>query len=103
MEATDEIEREIRNRAAELEKYFRHIIGCRVVIEAPSSHHRSGQHYRVRLEVSVPGHELVANRDPAGASSHEEVYPAIREAFDAVARELKKYADKRFREVERRV
>ena len=95
MEATAEIEREVRERAAELGKYFQHIIGCRIVIEAPSPHHRHGQHYRVRLEVSVPGHELVANRDPVGASSHADVYPAIREAFDAVERELKKYVDKR--------
>lgn len=97
MEGTEGLEREIRKRAGELEKYYQHIIGCRVVMEAPSNHHRNGQYYRVRLEVSVPGENLIANRDHGSANGHDDEHQAIREAFDLVERELKKYADKRYR------
>ena len=62
-------------------------MSCRVAVEAQHRHKQQGKHYAVRLDVRVPGKEIVANRD-----HHEDVYVALREAFDAVRRQLEEYA-----------
>lgn len=62
------------------------------MVEAPHSHHRKGNLYHIRVDIGVPGGEIVANRDPAANGAHEDVYVAIRDAFDAAKRQLQDYA-----------
>lgn len=80
------LEQEIRERAAKLDAYYDRIMRCRVVLEAPVGHHRQGGPYNVRIDVTVPGSELVVNRQ-----ADEELPVAIREAFDAMRRRLEDY------------
>jgi ribosome-associated translation inhibitor RaiA len=84
---TAAIEAEIRERAARLDAYYDRIMRCRVVIEAPVGHHRRGGPYNVRIDLTVPGTELVVNRQ-----ADEELPVAIRDAFDAMRRRLEDYA-----------
>ena len=70
------------------------IIGGEVAIEAPHRHQHQGMHYRVRIDLQVPGRELAVGRDPAQDSSHEDVYVAIRDAFAAIHRLLEKHQDR---------
>jgi len=53
----------IREKALELERFYPRITSCRVVVERPGYHHRHGKgaHFRVRIEVSVPGELLVVS------------------------------------------
>ena len=81
------LESDIRDKAAKLEMYYDRITRCRVVIEAPVGHHRQGGPYNVRLDVTVPGSELVVNRQ-----ADEDLTVAIRNAFDAMRRRLEDYA-----------
>jgi ribosomal subunit interface protein len=90
---TDEIEARIRAKAAKLDKFFDRIVGCRVVVESPHNHHTKGNHYRVRIEVTVPGGELVVDRDPE-SRDHEDLSVALRDAFLAAQRQLQAYAEK---------
>jgi cold shock CspA family protein/ribosome-associated translation inhibitor RaiA len=80
------LEAEIRTKAAKLEEYYDRIVRCRVVIEAPVGHHRQGGPYNVRIDLTVPGAELVVNRQDA-----QELPVAIRDAFDALRRRLEDY------------
>lgn len=82
------IEAEARERAFELERFVPEIISCRVTIEAPHRHKRKGKLYRVVVDVRVPGAEIVAGRDHGKDQSHEDVYVAMRDSFDAVRRQL---------------
>jgi len=82
----------VRERAARLERFFERIQSCRVVVEAPHRHHHQGKLYRIRIDLKVPGGELAASRDPSERRAHEDVYVAIRDAFDAVQRQLAAYA-----------
>ena len=91
MEPSESLEAEIHKRAAHLETYFDRIIRCRVIVEAPSAHHRHGQQFQVRVELSVPGTELVAG----DRSGNEDVHLAVRESFTTLERELKKYVERR--------
>jgi ribosome-associated translation inhibitor RaiA len=98
MEHSDAIERRIRARAAEFERFYEHITGCHVIVEAPHHHHHQGTIYSVRLDVRVPDGELVVNREHRSQHIHEDVNAAIRDAFDAAVRQLEDYARRRRRE-----
>jgi len=69
-------------------KYCDTIIGCRVAVEAPHHHHRAGNQFRVRVELTVPGEKVVANREPDTHHAYTDVYVAIRDAFDTMGRQL---------------
>jgi ribosomal subunit interface protein len=87
------VEALIRERVAKLQKYFRHIIACRIAVEAPHrSPHEAVREYRVRIDMSVPGDELVVSRDPGDSRTHQDLYAVIRDAFNAAERQLKDYA-----------
>ena len=83
---SEAVENEIRERAARLDAYYDRIMRCRVVVEAPVGHHRRGGPYNVRIDLTVPGSELVVNHQ-----ADEELPVAIREAFDAMRRRLEDY------------
>lgn len=91
IEPSTSIEANIREKALRLERFSDHIIACRVVVEMPHRRHHQGKLYHVRLDLTLPGGELVVSREPTAHHAHEDVYVAIRDAFDAAARQLEDY------------
>jgi ribosomal subunit interface protein len=77
---------DIREKAAKLDRFSDHIMGLRVMVEAPHRHHRQGVRYLVRIDITTSGAELVIKRQP-----HEDIYVAVRDAFDAARRKLEDY------------
>lgn len=94
MEPSAAIEQRIRERATRLERYYSRIMGCRVVVEAPHRHHHQGIRFHVRIDLTVPQNELVVNREPAARQEYEDVYVAIRDAFNAAERQLYTHAQR---------
>lgn len=116
MEPSAAMESAIRDRAAKLDSFYGHIMSCRVTVEAPHRHHHKGKAYQVRIDMTVPGGELVINRapkrlaakkldpnnelekdfeelhEPSKHAAHEDAYVAIRDAFNAAGRRLQEYA-----------
>ena len=88
---------DIREKAAKLDSFYDRIIGCRVTVEAPHRHQQKGIHYNVRIDLTVPGAELVVKREP-----NEDIYVAIRDAFDAARRQLEDFARRQRGEVKTR-
>ena len=92
---SDAVEERIREKVAKLENYFDHMTSCRVVIESHhknvSNAHHKGEPFHIRIDVTVPGQELVVKRDPKDAHVHEDIYVALRDAFQAMERQLKDY------------
>ncbi len=87
-----EMEELIRQKIAKLEEVHR-ITSCRVVIEQPQRHQKSGSPYRVRLDITVPaGHELVVRREPGEGEMHTSLSAVVRAAFDAARRQLRELA-----------
>jgi ribosomal subunit interface protein len=91
MEPSDALDAAVRDKTAKLERVFDRISGVRVVIERPHRHHHEGGLHHVRVDVRVPGREIVASRDPGADHAHEDAYVAVRDAFDAVQRQLEEY------------
>ena len=105
------IERHVRERTAKLESFCRCITSCHVIVEAPHRHHQKGKAFEVRIDLSVPGEGIVINHAPkrlrltkltsarnknelreshrpSKHGAHEDVYVAIRDAFNAAGRKL---------------
>lgn len=92
MEPSATVEAKIRERSELLDRTYPHVMSCRVVVEAHHKHHHQGNLYHVRVDLKVPDSEIVAARDPGEHHAHEDVYVAVRDAFDAVRRQLEDYA-----------
>jgi ribosomal subunit interface protein len=99
LDPSDAIEAKVRERAEKLEHFSKEIMSCRVVVEAHHKHQHKGNLYHVRVDVKVPGAEFVASREPAEHQAHEDVYVAVRDAFDAVRRQLEDHERQRRRQV----
>lgn len=95
MDPSDAVEARIREKTAKLEQYYDKITSCRVMVEAPHAHHHQGRLFQVRIELGVPDGELVVNREHHKDHAHEDVYVAIRDAFEAMKRQLQNYVSKR--------
>lgn len=100
---SDAVEAKIREAAAKLDLIYNDIMSCRAVVSAPQKRQRKGKHYHVRLDVSVPGKELVVNREPGDRDAHFDIHVAIRDAFTAMERQLRDYAQRRRGEIKRDV
>jgi cold shock CspA family protein len=61
------------------------------VIEA-RRRRRKGDLYHVRIDLTVPGAEIVVRRDPPEDHVHEDVVVAVRDAFKAARRRLQDFA-----------
>src|ERR687891_2879354 len=116
MPPSDIIEKNIREKAAKLDAFYDRIMSCRVIVEAPHRHHHKGKAYHVRIDLTVPGGEIVINHattqlsalkfsavkgvekelaeihKPSKHAAHADVYVAIRDAFNAAGRQLQDYA-----------
>ena len=95
MESSDAVTARIRERAGELERFFDRIISCRVVVECRHPRRQQGNLFRVRIDLKVPGREITVGRDPAAHKAHEDIYVAIRDAFDAARRVLEDHVRER--------
>jgi ribosomal subunit interface protein len=84
---SEAVEAKIREKVTKLERFHSRIMGCRVAVESPQRRQHQGKLYTVRIDITVPGEELVINR-----VENEDLYVAIRDAFDAANRKLEEQA-----------
>ncbi len=88
MEPSPSIEAQVRRRAEELQQFSDRLSACRVVLEAAHRRHRQGTIYHVRVDLTVPGSDLIVSREPGEDHAHEDLHVAVRDAFDAARRRL---------------
>jgi len=84
---SDAVEAKIREKVTKLERFHSRIMGCRVAVESPQRRQHQGKLYTVRIDITVPGEEIVINR-----VENEDLYVAIRDAFDAANRKIEEQA-----------
>lgn len=95
---SEAVEAHIREKVDKLEEFYTNITSCRVVVEVPHKHRRQGMQYGVRIDLTVPGSEIVVNRE------HDlDVYVALRDAFDAAKRQLEDHVRRVRRDVKTHV
>jgi ribosomal subunit interface protein len=86
MDTSEALTARIHSRVEELERFFDRIISCRVVVECQHQRHQQGNLFHVRVDLNVPGREIVVGRDLTARHAHEDAHVAVRDAFDAVRR-----------------
>jgi ribosomal subunit interface protein len=92
LEQSPALEASVREHAERLEKFHDGIIGCSIVVEARHKHHRQGNQFHVRIDLSVPGAKLVASHEPDEHHAYTDAYVAVRDSFDSMRRQLEDYA-----------
>src|SRR5262245_53268779 len=103
----------IHEEAAKLEEFYDRITSCRVTIEIPRRYQNGEYQFHIRIDLTVPGAEIVVNYEPTLHSSlrrteseahakgeelsapHKDVYVAIRDAFKVARRKLQVYSHRR--------
>lgn len=104
------IEKWVRTEADKLDSFYNRMMGCRVTIELPHRHHRKGSPYHIRIDLTVPGEEIVVKRAPSLShrarqlgeteikkhlevkTPHKNLRAAINDAFRAASRRLQDHA-----------
>ncbi|HEY3351744.1 MAG TPA: HPF/RaiA family ribosome-associated protein [Polyangia bacterium] len=91
VEKSAALDEQIRREVARLERVCEYISSCRVSVELPREHVRTGNPFRVRVDMTVPpGHELCARQEPGEGKTHDAVQTVVKETFDAARRQLEK-------------
>ena len=87
---SDSLTHSATEHAHKLVAFASDIMACRVSLDQAEKHQHQGRPYSVRIDLTLPGHELVVNR-----VQHEDVYVALREAFANMKRQLEDVVRKR--------
>jgi ribosome-associated translation inhibitor RaiA len=108
-----QLEAAVLTHVARLERYVPSLIAVRVLVELPQRRHRSGNRCHVRIDLSVPGEDVIVTHDASvGAAlraasrpkstKQDEIDPlhrharvAIREAFEVARRRAQDYTRRR--------
>lgn len=101
MSTSETLEAAVRERARKLDRFHPHIMACRVAVEAARPRQMRGNTFHVRVDVTVAHGEIVASGNTSVPTPHENVYIAVREAFDDVRRRLEEHAQRIRGEVKR--
>jgi hypothetical protein len=98
--------RRLQEEAEKLDEFYKRITSCRVIVEIPHRHHTLGEQCHVRIELGVPGGEIVVRHEPSLHSAvrrgdeeewekhleanaqHKDIDVVIRDAFQGDATEV---------------
>lgn len=110
MDVSPALEQEIRARANWLETFYAGLVGCRVLLEIPHRHRERGRPVHVRIELSLPGEDVIVSHEPTlhapfkdlrgdaphksedVEGAHKDALVAIHDAFDIARRRLEDFA-----------
>ena len=79
----------VNRRISKLQRFCARILAGRVVLDSPHNNHHKGKVYSVGLEIHTPSKEVRVNQEQHDNHAHEDLYVAIRDAFNAAERQLK--------------
>jgi len=100
----------IHAEAEKLETFYHRIMACRVAIEVPHRHHKKGKPIHIRIDLTLPGREIVVKREPVAIrrtpvngeavasihrqskSPHADLQLVIHDAFKSAGRRVQDFA-----------
>lgn len=59
MPRSEAVAARVQEEAEKLDEFYKRITSCRVIVEVPHRHHVFGDQVHVRIELGVPGGEIV--------------------------------------------
>ncbi|WP_051341534.1 HPF/RaiA family ribosome-associated protein [Azospirillum halopraeferens] len=97
IEPTPDVDAYIRERCEKLSRFYDRLVGVRVAVEAQHRQHQNGNVIDVRIELMVPGKDLVVSRQPKKAKeryANPDIRTSVRDAFEAAERQLVDFKQK---------
>jgi ribosomal subunit interface protein len=94
MQHSPAMDAKIRGYVAKLEEFHPKITQCHVVVDERDGHKRKGNQFEVRVDVHVPGRDIVASQQ-----ENQDAYVALHDAFHVVIRQLEEDIRKKRGEV----
>lgn len=90
LDHSEAVDERIRTKAEKLNQFSDHIISCEIVVEQSQAHRQNGTLYNIRINLLMPRKKqlVVTNNE------QENLYLAIREAFDDMSRQVEDAARK---------
>jgi ribosome-associated translation inhibitor RaiA len=95
LDPSEALETYVRSRAEKLTTLGRNVVACHVAIESPHRSKHHGRHYRIRLDIAIPGGEVVVDRCPDEGDACADAYSAIDRAFEHAVRRLREGVQRR--------
>ncbi|MDG0815954.1 HPF/RaiA family ribosome-associated protein [Bdellovibrio svalbardensis] len=74
-----------------LEKLCDQIMSCHVVINRPPQKSHQGGIYHIKIRLHMRGANIIIDKEPGKNHAHEDVYVALRDAFDAAKRKVEDF------------
>jgi ribosome-associated translation inhibitor RaiA len=87
LQSTRALESRIRDHLMRLERFHPPILQCHVIIDASAPHATKAAAVEITIELKVPGCEICVHRAPG--PDQDDLYIALRDAFDAAKRLLR--------------
>lgn len=87
---SDAVEAKILEKISKLDQFSDRIMSCRVTVEESQRKQHQGKLFSVHIDITTPGRELVVNK-----VENEDLYVAVRDAFNAAKRQLEEHSRKR--------
>ena len=79
---------DIQRHVDRLTRFASRLQACDVTVRRNENRHRQGNHYFVRIRLTMPGRVLEAGDAAPADRRHEDPYLAAHDAFDALRRQL---------------
>jgi len=95
VDGSDAVTEKVNEKFAKLQALCDQIMSCHVIIEALNKNQNKGNLFSVSIDLAVPNQKLVVSHASHKDHAHEDVYVALRDAFDAMTKQLETYLDKR--------
>ena len=95
LEPSEPLRKDIEEKVAKLEKIASEITSFRVVVEMPHKHKNQGRLFRVNVDITLPGKEIVASASSDKNHAYENAYVVVRDAFNAARKQLQQFLSKR--------
>jgi cold shock CspA family protein/ribosome-associated translation inhibitor RaiA len=96
----DAIEDLIQEKVAKLEKVCSYITSCSVAVERPQLYQKTGNPFKVRIDIRVPrNHEIVIRRECTEGDMHDSLQMVLRDAFKAARLALEDLVDKQHHDI----
>jgi cold shock CspA family protein len=93
MEPTDTLKELILAGIDDLEEVYPRLVSCRAMVSDTTPARQSGNRYRARIEIGIPGKTVVVDESPPSDGEPRDVDQTIRDAFKIGRKLLQKEKD----------
>jgi len=91
------LEARARELGERLQRYGERITQCHMTLESARSGHNGNAPYSVQIDLAIPGAQIHADSLQIDGTGHQDIYLALRYAFNNAKRQLQELHSKRFR------